>query len=128
MTEELEKKLNELLGLKEQLEAITAAKHQGGSPSVVKRYTRRVIVTWAFYGLSVAVGVALIMLGVVAVQLGEEHPAQLAGLNLDPPACIIVGLLVVLFGKMVFLVRRNRLSILQEMKQFELRITAMLKN
>ncbi len=125
MTEELEKKLNELLGLKEQLEAITAGKHEGGSPSLVKRYKIRVLLTWAFYGLNVLIGAAFVMLGGWGLEVtGGEH----GGINLDAPACIIVGLLILVFGKMFFLIRRNRLSIMQEMKQFELRITEMLKN
>ena len=121
MTEELEKRLNELLGLKKQLEAITAGKYEEGGRSAVKSYKIRVILTWVFFGLSFALGMAFVILGLVALQLTDGV------LHLSPPTCIIVGLLVLEFGKMFFLIRRNRLSILQEMKQFELRITAMLK-
>ncbi len=122
MTEELEKKLNELLGLKEQLEAITAGQHEPDSSLVVKRYKIRLMLNWGFYGLSTALAIAFVTVGLVGLQLTDGV------LSLDPPTCIIVGLIILQFAKMFFLIRRNRLSVLQEMKQFELRITEMLKN
>ncbi|HUS71568.1 MAG TPA: hypothetical protein VMY06_00770 [Sedimentisphaerales bacterium] len=121
MTEELEQKLNELLGLKKQLEEITEGKQKTVASSVVKKYKKKNILNWIFFWLTFVLGMAFISFGLIVIQLTDGV------LYIDSPTCIIVGLLILMFARMLFRIRQNKLEILQEMKQFELRITEMLK-
>ncbi|MHC4085310.1 MAG: hypothetical protein ACYSU3_03460 [Planctomycetota bacterium] len=121
MTEELEQKLNELLGLKKQLEEITEGKQKTVASSVVKKYKKKTILNWVFFWLTFMVGMAFISFGLIVIQHTDGV------LYIDSPTCIIVGLLILTFARMLFRIRQNKLAILQEMKQFELRITEMLK-
>ncbi|MHC4284900.1 MAG: hypothetical protein ACYSWZ_18310 [Planctomycetota bacterium] len=102
MTEELEQKLNELLGLKKQLEEITEGKQKTVASSVVKKYKKKTILNWVFFWLTFMLGMAFISFGLIVI-------------------------LILTFARMLFRIRQNKLAILQEMKQFELRITEMLK-
>jgi hypothetical protein len=104
MTEELEQKLNELLGLKKQLEEITEGKQATVASSVVRKYKKRTILNWVFFLLTFVLGMAFISFGLIVLQLTDGV------LYIDSPTCM-----------------QNKLAILQEMKQFELRITEMLK-
>ena len=121
MTEELEQKLNELLGLKKQLEEVTEEKQKTVASSVVKKYKKKTILNWIFFWLTFVLGMALISFGLIVLQLTDGV------LYIDCQTCIIVGLLILIFARMLFRIRQNKLAILQEMKQFELRITEMLK-
>ena len=117
MTEELEKKLNELLGLKKLLEQVTEEKQKTVTAPVVKKYKKKTILNWVFFWLTFVLGMALISFGLIVLQLTDGV------LYIDCQTCIIVGLLILTFARMLFRIRQNKLAILQEMKQFELRIT-----
>jgi len=123
MTEELEKKLNELFGLKKQLEEVTEGKQKTVTSLVVKKYKKQAILNWVFFGLTFVLGMALISFGLIVLQLTEPDGV----LYIDCPTCIIVGLLILVFARMLFRIRQNKLAILQEMKQFELRMMETLK-
>ena len=121
MTEELEQKLNELLGLKKQLEEITEGKQKTVTSSVVKKYKKKAILNWIFFWLTFVLGMAFVSFGLIVLQLTDGV------LYIDCQTCIIVGLLILIFARMLFRIRQNKLAILQEMKQFELRIMETLK-
>lgn len=121
MTEELEKKLNELFGLKKLLEEVTEEKQKTVTAPVVKKYKKKTILNWVFFWLTFVLGMAFISFGLIVLQLTDGV------LYIDCHTCIIVGLLILIFARMLFRIRQNKLAILQEMKQFELRITEMLK-
>ncbi len=121
MTEELEKKLNELLGLKKLLEEVTEEKQKTVTAPVVKKYKKKTILNWVFFWLTFVLGMAFVSFGLIVLQLTDGV------LYIDCHTCIIVGLLILTFARMLFRIRQNKLVILQEMKQFELRITEMLK-
>ncbi|MHC4532360.1 MAG: hypothetical protein ACYS6K_00260 [Planctomycetota bacterium] len=121
MTEELEKKLNELLGLKKLLEEVTEEKQKNVTASVVKKYKKKTILNWVFFWLTFVLGMAFVAYGLIVLQINDGL------LYIDCPTCIIVGLLILTFARMLFRIRQNKLAVLQEMKQFELRITEMLK-
>lgn len=123
MTEELEKKLNELLGLKKQLEEATEEKQKTVTSSVIKKYKNKARLNWIFFGLSFALGMAFVIFGLIVGQLTDPDGV----FYIDCPTCIVVGLLILVFAKMRFSIIQSKLSILQEMKQFELRIMEMLK-
>jgi len=121
MTEELEKKLNELLGLKKLLEEVTEEKQKTVTAPVVKKYKKKTILNWIFFWLTFVLGMAFVSFGLIVLQLTDGV------LYIDCHTCIIVGLLILVFARMLFRIRQNKLAILHEMKQFELRITEMLK-
>ena len=121
MTEELEKKLNELLGLKKLLDEVTEEKQKTVTASVVKKYKKKTILNWIFFWLTFVLGMALISFGLIVLQITDGV------LYIDCQTCIIVGLLILTFARMLFRIRQNKLAILQEMKQFELRIMEKLK-
>ena len=121
MTEELEKKLNELLGLKKLLEQVTEEKQKTVTAPVIKKYKKKTILNWIFFWLTFGLGMALVSFGLIVLQLTDGV------LYIDCQTCIIVGLLILTFARMLFRIRQNKLAILQEMKQFELRIMEKLK-
>jgi len=121
MTEELEKKLNELLGLKKLLEEVTEEKQKTVTAAVVKKYRKKTILNWVFFWLTFVLGMAFVSFGLIVLQLTDGV------LYIDCHTCIIVGLLILTFARVLFRIRQNKLAILQEMKQFELRITEMLQ-
>ena len=121
MTEELEKKLNELLGLKKLLEEATDEKQKTVTTLVVKKYRKKAILNWVFFWLSYVLGMTFIVYGVIVYQLNHDV------VYIDCPTIIIAGLLLMLVAKVCWLIRKSKLTILQEMKQFELRIMEKLK-
>ncbi len=121
MTEELEKKLNELLGLKKLLEQVTEEKQTTVTAPVIKKYKKKTILNWIFFWLTFVLGMAFVSFGLIVLQLTDGV------LYIDCQTCIIVGLLILTFARMLFRIRQNKLAILQEMKQFELRIMEKLK-
>ena len=121
MTEELEKKLNELLGLKKLLEQVTEEKQKTVTAPVVKKYKKKTILNWVFFWLTFVLGMALVSFGLIVIQLTDGV------LYIDSNTCIIVGILILIFARVLFRIRQNKLAILQEMKHFELRIMEILK-
>jgi hypothetical protein len=121
MTEELEKKLNELLGLKKQLEEITEGKKKAFASSVVEQYKKETRLTLIRYWVAVTLGYLLVIFGLIIY----VHTHDL--IYIDCPTIIIAGLGLMVFAKLCWLIRKSKLSILQEIKQFELRITEVLK-
>jgi len=118
MTEELEKKLNELLGLKKQIEELTEDKRKFDVSSVFERKKRK---TKVFFYIWFAVTLAIMLFG-------------MAGLFMNTGKYQIISLFYAILGfegnvliKMWYHTIATRLAILQEMKQFEIRIMEMLK-
>ena len=121
MTEELEKKLNELLGLKKLLEEVTEEKQKTVTAPVVKKYKKKTILNWVFFWLTFVLGMAFVSFGLIVLQLTDGV------LYIDSNTCIIVGILILTFARVLFRIRQNKLAILQEIKQLELRITEKMK-
>jgi hypothetical protein len=121
MTEELEKKLNELLGLKKQLEEITEEKQKTATASALGRYRKESIINLLLFCTGLGFGWALIVLGAVAMARQNDV------INISAPAILLVGLIVLIAAKLQWIISRTKLSILQEMKQFEIRVTELLK-
>jgi hypothetical protein len=132
MTEELEKKLNELLGLKKQFEEITAEKQKATTSLVIEQYKkmgRRARVRSLIGSVMALVFMEFGVLGLCSTQviiMGHDITGT--------PAQYIFGAIAFLFGVlcinlMVITLRiaLGKYAILQEIRQFELRITEMLK-
>ena len=118
MTEELERKLNELLGLKKQMETLAADKNKAETTSVFKEKRRKVTVYFYIY---FAITAAIMIYGII-------------GINMNTGKYQILSLFYAILGfegtvlmKLWYHTVTTRLAILQEMKQFELRIMEMLK-
>jgi uncharacterized transporter YbjL len=121
MTEELEKKLNELLGLKKLLEEATEEKQKTATSSAVNKYKKESKFNLIRCCIVIVLGWGMVVFGVIVYQLTHDV------VYIDCPTIIIAGLLLMIVAKICWLIRQSKLTVLQEMKQFELRITEMLK-
>jgi hypothetical protein len=118
MTEEMEKKLNELLGMKKQLDELTLEKGKLDANSAFDEQTRKI--KKHFY-IWLALTIIIMLVGVI-------------GLLLNSGKYQIISLFYALLGfegsilmKIWYHTMATKLAILKEMKQFELRITEILK-
>ena len=117
MTEELEKKLNELLRLKKQIEEMTADKKKSDAVSEFGEKSRK---TKVYFYIYLAISVGILLFGVKGMEMNTGN--QFIALFVA-----IVGFEGTVLMKMWYHTVATRLAILQEMKEFELRITEMLK-
>lgn len=130
MTEELEKKLNELLGLKKLLEKVTQGKMERETSSVLEQYKKEARSSRIRFWVGVAMGIVFVWLGVIALTATE---LRLIGFDVTGPFKFILigigilGLYIPLVAKLGLRISQSKLAILQEMKQFELRMMEMLK-
>ncbi|MGB2808331.1 MAG: hypothetical protein WBC22_11350 [Sedimentisphaerales bacterium] len=131
MTEELEQKLNELLGLKKQLEEVTEEKQKTVAAPVLEQYKKEARTARIRFWIGLVIGIVFIELGVMALTATELRvmgydvltgPFKFVLIGIG-----ILGLYIPLAAKLAYRISQSKLSILQEMKQFELRITEMLK-
>jgi len=131
MTEELEQKLNELFGLKKQLEEITNGKQKTVTSPVLEQYKKEARSARIRFWVGIAIGIVFVELGVMALTATEIRvigydvltgPFKFVLIGIG-----ILGLYIPLAAKLAYRISQCKLSILQEMKQFELRITEMLK-
>jgi hypothetical protein len=123
MTEELEKKLNELLGLKKQLEEITEEKKKAATSEVLERYKKEARLSLIRCRVGLGIGLALyIVYLTLAFSIYNNDTIKFVCIGIA-----ILGLAVPMVAKLGLRISQSKLSILQEMKQFELRITEMLK-
>jgi hypothetical protein len=118
MTEELEKKLNELLGLKKQLEEITANKKKSDAASEFEEKNRK---TKVYFYIYLAISVGILLFGITGMEMNTGKYQIIALFT------AIVGFESTVLMKMWYHTITTKLSILREMKEFELRITEMLK-
>jgi hypothetical protein len=119
MTEDIEKKLNELLGLKKQMEELAADKKKTDTVSEFEGKSRKTKTILYIY-LVICVGIMLI--GVSGIEMNTGIDKKLIALFMA-----IVGFEGTVLMKLWFHITQNRLTILQEMKQMELRITELLQ-
>ena len=117
MTEELEKKLNELLGMKKQLDEITANKKISDISLDFEAKKRKTKIIFYIY---IAISACVAIYGISAMENNSGN--QFIALFIA-----IVGFENTVLMKMWYHTIITKLTILQEMKEFELRITDMLK-
>ncbi len=118
MTEELEKKLNELLGLKKQIEEITADKEKSKTSAIFEEKQRKVKV---YFYIWFAVSLGIMLFGMWGIYTSDGK-YQIFSLFYG-----ILGFEGTVLMRMWYHTIATKLAILQEMKQFEMRITEMLK-
>jgi hypothetical protein len=121
MTEELEKKLDELLGLKKQLEEMTAEKSKDITSSVLRQYKKKLRSNFIRFCVAVAIGFIICSFGWLIYTRTTDV------VYIRCPIIMSAGIGLIVFAKLCWLIRQSKLSILQEMKEFELRIMEMLK-
>ena len=132
MSEELEKKLNELLGMKKQMEEATAEQRKKNTLSVLKEYKKEAKRSRIRSLIALIIGMVFLLFG--AAGLGSTQIMIMGHDISGTPAQYALGGTFMLLG--VFLIsitllgsciRVSKLQILAELKQFELRIIETLK-
>ena len=123
MTEEMEKKLNELLGLKKQVEEMMEGKRNSAISETIEKYDKEIRAGVIRYYVGIAIGLAQYLVFVV-LGMGTYNNDTLKFIFIGIG---LVGLGVPMVAKLGLLIKIGKLSILKEMKQFELRITDLLK-
>lgn len=131
MTEELEKKLNELLGLKKQLEEATEEQRKINTSYVLEQYKKEARSARIRFWVGIVIGFVFIELGVIGFC---STKLIVMGIDVTGPSKFIfgaigafLGIIIPITASLGLRIRQSKLAILQEMKQFELRITEMLK-
>lgn len=131
MTEELEKKLSELLGLKKQLEEATDERKRMATASVIEQYKKEARNSRIRSWVGILIGLVFIELGVIGFC---STKLNVMGIDITGPSKFVFGAIGMLLGivipiaaKLGLRISQSKLAILQEMKQFELRMTEMLK-
>jgi hypothetical protein len=124
MTEEMEKKLNELLGLKKELEELKEQKQNEVASTVIKEYEKGCKTARVRWWIGFGTGLLMYILFIVLA--GSIY-------NNVVLRTVFIGIGILMLGtpiiaKVAFLIRQSKLEILKEMKLFELRITELLKN
>ncbi len=118
MTEEMEKKLNELLGLKKQVEEFTAEKQKFVAFSIFEEKKRK---TKVYYYIWFAVTLGIMLFGLIGI-FSNTGKFQIISLFYA-----VLGFESNVLIKMWYHTITTKLAILQEMKLFEMRIMEMLK-
>jgi hypothetical protein len=118
MSEELEKKLSELLGMKKQLEELTSEKRKSEALTTFAGKRKQMnIVFWIYLAIFVVIAIG----GITGIET-ETGSEQIFSLFVA-----LLGCEGAIFIKMWYHTTRSRLLILEEMKQFEIRMTALLE-
>ncbi len=132
MTEELEKKLNELLGLKKQLEEATDERRRIATSSVLEQYKKEARRARIRFLIGFVMGLLFMWLGILGlcstkvIIMGHDISGTPAQYVLGAIA-LLVGVFDVSLTVIASCIRQSKLAILAEFKQFELRITEMLR-
>lgn len=121
MTEELENKLDELLGMKKQIEELTTEKKLAND-AILRKYVKQSIFSKIIYFVFGGVGMVGIVVGYICLLLATGK-GQFLSLGL-----IVMGGITSIMAEVNYCITKSKLSILREMKQFELRIAEILKN
>lgn len=131
MTEELEKKLTELLELKKQFEQVNEGRRKEIVSSLANQWKKEARNSRIRFWVGVVMGLVFIELGVISI-----CSTELKVMNVDVPdrvrfffgaMGVVFGIVVPSAAKLGLHLTQTRLSILHEMKQFELRMMELLK-
>ena len=132
MTEELEKKLNELLGLKKQMEEATAEQRKKNTLSVLEQYKKEARRARIRFLIGFVMSIVFLWFG--ALGLGSTKVIIMGHDITGTPAqyamggtFMLIGVFITSLTVLASVIRQSKLTILVELKQFELRITEMLK-
>jgi hypothetical protein len=120
MTEELEAKLNELLGLKKHLDDAVREKQNAALASVLEQYRKEARSSTIRLWVGIVLGVVLVELGVIGIHSTGPGQYLLCGFG-------ILGLYLPIAAKLGFTIKQSKLAVLYEIKQLELRMTELLK-
>jgi hypothetical protein len=121
MTEELENKLNELLGMKKQLEELAADK-KIAKDEILLKYEEQGRMSKIIYNVCGATSFILCILGCLFLYTTPFPKVQNGALTI-----FIFAAALLTAAEIKHHNTKNKLTILKEIKQLELRITEMLK-
>lgn len=116
MTQELEQKLNELLGMKKQIEELTTENRKTNTDDVLGQYKEKYRLNLILFIIKALFGWALIVFGLILLQLIDAKTAE-RGLppyvvNISPETIIIAGLVIMIVAKIGWRITRTELRIL----------------
>jgi hypothetical protein len=126
MTEELEKKLSELLGMKKQLEELTTEKREINTSLMFEQYKKEARSSKIRLWVGLAIGFVFIEFGAIGF---ASTKLIVMGVDVTGPSQYVFGAVGVLLGiiipitaKLGWHITQCKLSILQELKQMEMRV------
>ena len=132
MDQELEKKLNELLGFKKQMEEATAEQQKINALSMVEKYKKEAKRAPIRSLMALAISFVFIMFG--ATGLGSSEIVIMGHDISGTPTQYALGGIFMMLGFLLVsitllgsIIRAAKLQILMELKKLELRLTEMLK-
>ena len=120
MSQDIDRRLEELMGLERQFATITDEQLERETSSSVGRYRKEARASRIRFWVGLVLGIVFVQLGVIGIHSTGPFTYILIG-------CGILGLYIPIAAKLGWLIRQSRLAILLEIKQCELRITQMLK-
>jgi hypothetical protein len=121
MTKEIERKLKEVLGMGKKFEEITKDEAKMDTLQITEQFKKRTRLNSVLFGIKFLLGWVLIAFGVICLLHNTEV------IYINSPTIIIVGVIIIITAKQGWRIAQSKLTILQEIKQFELRITEILK-
>ena len=121
MTEELEKKLEELLGLKEQVDSLTKEKRLA-EDEILLKYEKQGKKSAIIYNIYGALSLIMCIIGFFLILIAPSPRTQAGALIVFIFAAVILSVAEIKHHN-----TKIKLSVLKELKQFELRLIEMLK-
>ncbi len=121
MTDELEDKLKDLSALKGQLDRLSREQLEAATSAVLERYKKEAKASRIRLWVGITISIVFVELGWVGLNSTGPWANLLVGIG-------VLGLYVPVGAKLGFVIKQSKLAVLQEMKQFELRMTELLQN
>jgi len=121
MTEELENKLNELLGMKKQIDELTADK-KIAEDEILLKYEKQGRTSKIIYNIYGVLSSIMIVIGYLCIFALNSSRTQSSALTLFIFAAALMSTAEIKHHN-----TKSKLSVLKEIKQLELRLTEMLK-
>ncbi len=121
MTDELEDKLKDLSALKGQLDRLSREQLEAATSAVLERYKKEAKAGRIRLWVGIAMSIVFLELGWVGLNSTGPWANLLVGIG-------VLGLYIPVGAKLGFVIRQSKLTVLEEMKQFELRMTELLQN
>jgi hypothetical protein len=121
MTEELENKLNELLGMKKQIDELTTDK-KIAEDEILLKYEKQGRTSKIIYNIYGALSSIICAIGYLFIFISPSSKTQTGALTV-----IIFAAALLSGAEIKHHNTKSKLSVLKEIKQLELRLTEMLK-
>jgi hypothetical protein len=121
VTDELEDKLKDLSALKEQLDRLSREQLEAATSAVLERYKKEAKAGRIRLWVGIMMSIVFLELGWVGLNSTGPWANLLVGIG-------VLGLYIPVGARLGFVIKQSKLAVLQEMKQFELRMTELLQH